>query len=267
MINLLEIIKDDLKLDFTQTFIDRWGGNGVESDFEILPREFLRFAKADFSENSTKGFINSLTNSKRAIDCQIDSALDLYGIDFENLSDVSKPLIEAASLDSENISYKFKLIGALNFAPSIIISDVRNLRNKLEHQYKKPTKKEVKDALELAELFISAVENKVKFIEEGFTLSEKKSHKYIKKEHRDFYDKAIDFNFDFKNRWIEVFKRVENKSDGDPMIIDRKNPVYYFLVRIFVDINEEYDIKEALGLLLNYLGHPIPNKHIDLTIK
>ncbi len=60
-----------------------------------------------------------------------------------------------------DIPIKLRIIHALNLAPSLIISKSRTLRNKLEHMYKKPEIDDVKEALDVADLFIRSVTGKL----------------------------------------------------------------------------------------------------------
>ncbi|MEF2965892.1 hypothetical protein V3851_08630 [Paenibacillus sp. M1] len=41
--------------------------------FQVSPSRFLELAYTDFRLGTEDGLINSLTNAKRAIDCQIDT--------------------------------------------------------------------------------------------------------------------------------------------------------------------------------------------------
>ena len=43
--NILQLIKDELKIDFTSTIIEFDSGSGSENPFELSARDFLRFAK------------------------------------------------------------------------------------------------------------------------------------------------------------------------------------------------------------------------------
>ena len=64
------------------------GGTGLNFDeFDITPRDFLRYAKDDFQSQSEAGLINALSNAKRAIDCQIDTAIRSMGIDSLDLAE------------------------------------------------------------------------------------------------------------------------------------------------------------------------------------
>ena len=66
---LLDIIKK-IRIDLTQGYVhtDQW--SAPYYDFEITPKDFLNYGKLDFKQNDKRGLINSLTNAKRAIDCQ-----------------------------------------------------------------------------------------------------------------------------------------------------------------------------------------------------
>lgn len=65
---LLEILKVS-KINLTDiTLRTVFGTSLQENIFDISPKDFLRFAKEDLKEGDERGFINSITNSKRAID-------------------------------------------------------------------------------------------------------------------------------------------------------------------------------------------------------
>ena len=136
--NILQLIKDELKIDFTSTIIAYDSGSGSENPFELSARDFLRFAKSDFKSNDKKGNINALTNAKRAIDCQIDAALTMFGIQYDKIPNSTNRIIELTGLMSLDLPHKLKLIQAVDFAPSGLISKTRTLRNKLEHYYQIP---------------------------------------------------------------------------------------------------------------------------------
>lgn len=50
-------------------------------EFGVTPDEFLEFAKQDYRNKDKKGLVGSVTNSKRAIDCQIDWIISYLGYD------------------------------------------------------------------------------------------------------------------------------------------------------------------------------------------
>lgn len=53
-------------------------------EFGIKLRDFLLYVKDGFKDKSNKGMINTLSNYKRAIDCQIDWILSYLGYDYLN---------------------------------------------------------------------------------------------------------------------------------------------------------------------------------------
>jgi len=171
---ILELIQKRLKIDFSTAVIEREGGSEISTDFDIEPRHFLRFAKSDFKTQELKGYVNALTNAKRAIDCQIDSAFAMFGITYDKIPKISQKIVDVEDFETSDLAYKLKLIKALDFAPSGLISKARLLRNRLEHYYQKPLKNEISEAIELAELFILSVENRTRIIENNFYLTDKK---------------------------------------------------------------------------------------------
>lgn len=129
-------------------------------DFKISPKEYLKFAKQDLKDGSDRGLINSLTNAKRSIDCLIDATLT--GLNINVKDNIPKEAIDFSNTilagEDKNIQpTQLKLFCALGFAPSFLISEVRLLRNKIEHDYELPKIKDVKKAIEVAELLIETV--------------------------------------------------------------------------------------------------------------
>jgi hypothetical protein len=117
-------------------------GNGygcLEKATQIKPEEYLRHSELDLLDKSDHGLINSLGNSKRAIDCQIDNILDAFGL--------KKKLHFPQKIET------LEKLGVI--APRILQKTIR-IRNRLEHEYYRPTRDEVENALDIAQLFIEA---------------------------------------------------------------------------------------------------------------
>jgi len=255
---ILELIQKQLKLDFSSIIIERDGGSENKLDFEIKPRDFLRFAKSDFNNQEDKGYINALTNAKRAIDCQIDGAFSQFGITYDKISNSAHNLISLIDSENSDLGFKLKLIKALDFAPSGLIAKSRNLRNKLEHYYQKPQKNEVAEAIELAELFILSVENRTRIIEENFFLTDKKN--YIKDWE---YNNFIQFQFD-KEKKIFCLTFSINKKVIETLNFNENDSLFYSLIKMYNNINDNIDFTESLRIFLRMINHPIPNKNIRL---
>lgn len=157
------------KINWTSFLVEEDGRSyGDRDTFNISSRDFLAFAKKDYYFLNEQGLINALSNAKRAIDCQLDWILYYLGYDYLKFDEKTYPNIRAVidEFESENeklndTTFKLKFIQAMEIAPSFLVSKIRLLRNKLEHEYVIPKKKEVREALDIAELFINATENVV----------------------------------------------------------------------------------------------------------
>jgi len=137
----LESIKEFLS-HWDDLILGSWGGTDVETPFQIKPREFLRFAEHDLNDDYEHHLINALSNIKRAIDCQVDSLLIGFG-----LHDTTKKRIDFPT--------KIALLNSLGIISPKILEKINRERNLLEHEYIKPDKDSVEDALDVATLFFA----------------------------------------------------------------------------------------------------------------
>ena len=257
---LLQLLKDT-KIDLTKAYLVPSGGSGdFDSKFDLTSKNFLRFAKQDLKSEDDRGIINSLTNSKRAIDCQTDKALEKCGIKSNGFDLDIKAFVEHFDLD-EDVPIKLKIIHALNLAPSILISKTRTFRNKLEHFYKKPTIDEAKEALDVADLFIRSVEGKFKMLTNEFSLTDETNYDN-NSDHWGFKNGLI-FSFDTDNRNFSVGKLI-NKKKTERLIIDCNFTEYSGLLRLMFSIDDEIDLDETLKVLLKQLEHPMPTEKVSL---
>jgi hypothetical protein len=110
--------------------------------FDLKPTDFMEFAKSDFNENTEKSLVNALSNVKRAIDCRISSLLWLFGY-YKISKDKHWDFPQSADF--------LLRIGII--APNIL-KKINKKRNELEHEFKKPTREDVVDFLDVAELFL-----------------------------------------------------------------------------------------------------------------
>lgn len=164
---------EQAKLDFSDLYFTASDGTGLKSDYPIKPTDFITFAKADFYTPDTRGLVNALSNAKRAIDCQADSFLQSIGID-PNSIDKQLARDGMASISfgksSKEGPLKFRLLEALGIATPSIVRRMRALRNLLEHEYRKPSRRNVSDAIGIAELFVQACSGKMKLMYDGTSL-------------------------------------------------------------------------------------------------
>ena len=244
---LLEILKVS-KLNLTDMTLRNISGTSFQENiFEISPKDFLRFAKEDLKGGDERGFINSLTNSKRAIDCQIDQTIEKLISKSDNFNPIVNDFLKYFEFESD-IPIKLRIIHALNLAPSLLISKSRTLRNKLEHIYKKPEVHEVKEALDVADLFTGSVTGKLGIIWSDFEIVDWKNNKLI-------------FQFSEKK-----FK-IDCKKDDTLIktyLIDSSNIEFYGLLRLMLNSGDEIEIEETFKILLKQINHPIPIENIKL---
>jgi len=110
----------------------------------VSPNDFLEFAIRDLdSGKETYHYVNCLSNCKRAIDSQVDLLIKKFGYK------------KAAKQERWNIPKKLEFIGEFGIITPRILNRIITLRNKLEHEFKAPSKREVEDALDVTVLFLS----------------------------------------------------------------------------------------------------------------
>jgi hypothetical protein len=167
----LRAFVEQVKMNWTDVYFTPDSGTAYYCPFAIKPSDFITFAKADFFKADTRGLVNALSNAKRAIDCQADSFIASIGLDPERLdkqlgaNGVASLSFGAAAADGP---LKFRFLQALGIATPAIIARMRRLRNLLEHEYKKPRKIDVSDAIGVAELFVQACHGKMQSPMESF---------------------------------------------------------------------------------------------------
>lgn len=252
----LDELQKVVKIKWNKFYINTDGTCSIEgTNFEVTPDEFLEFAKQDYKNNDKKGLVGTVTNSKRAIDCQIDWIISYLGYDYLNFNEEKYSSLISIIYDLEedqelnkDYSLKLRFIQALEIAPTFLISQIRKIRNKLEHEYILPSQEKAKEAIELAELFINATQNKLfyKFITDYYILNEYDSEKGSTK-------KALyAINFNPNKSTIEIYccaKKEEKiivtlKSSDKEFLYFLKAGIchdFYYLAKAFgCDIDRKY---------------------------
>ncbi len=247
----LEILKFS-KLDLTDSYLTSSCGTSlVENNFEISPRAFLRFAKEDLNQGIDRGYINSITNSKRAIDCQIDETLEKLLGSSNDFNPLVKEFLKYFEFETD-IPIKLRAMNALNLAPSLLISKSRTLRNKLEHMYKNPEVTEVKEALDVADLFIRSVTGKFSVIWSEFEISDGKGNQ-------------INIEFSPEERTFK-FKVLNNNGKDKDYFINTEKIEYLGFLRLMFSIDDEIEINSTFKVILKQIGHPIPPEKINIWL-
>lgn len=126
-----------------------WSSRGhikIENEFEIKPQDFLSYAEKDLESDYSHNLINSLSNAKRALDCQVDILLIAFGY-----YSISKKKMWGFPRKIEVI----KELGIL--APRVLLK-INRTRNLMEHHFAKPTLEQVEDFVDIVALFIASTD-------------------------------------------------------------------------------------------------------------
>jgi hypothetical protein len=157
-----------------------YSGARIDTPFQVTPSKFLSFAKSDFRQGSKRHQINSLSNTKRAIGCQVDSLLFSFGLLTAKRKNWSLPM-------------KLKMLTDLGIVAPNVLRRINKLRNVLEHEYSPPSKDEIASAIDVAELFIQYTNQ---FILDAW----KECELYAGRGHREFQVAAA---FDYRKGVLE----------------------------------------------------------------
>jgi len=165
---------------------------------EICAGDFLEFAKEDSKGQNLRSRVNALGNAKRAIECRIDTLLYNFC------------LHKKSEKEGWNFPTKVEVLQELGIVAPEILKKTNKKRNELEHQYVKPTKEDVDDAVGVAELFLSATD------ERAIVDYTAPNDFRIELKHKEGFVKLIDYKnhvekivkIDSDDGWIEFAKRL-----------------------------------------------------------
>lgn len=108
---------------------------------QVTPRQYLDFTNKDLLLATDHGYVNALSNAKRAIDCQIFNLLSALGLSATG-----------------NIHKRVERIEDVGILAPRILKKVNKIRNLLEHEFQKPSVEEAEDAVDIATLFVEATD-------------------------------------------------------------------------------------------------------------
>ena len=128
-----------------------WGLERVDTKFDTMPSEFIGFAEADLQTDLEHRFINSLSNAKRALDCQADRLLKMLGFYGESKDKFW------------GFPKKILLLQKLDILAPRILNKINKTRNLMEHHYIKPNSEQVEDFIDIVALFIASTDQYASF--------------------------------------------------------------------------------------------------------
>ena len=127
----------------------------ADCPFSTEPREFLEYAEADLSSSEPQASANYLSNSKRALDCQLDFFLDAYGLSI------------VSTQQKWSTARKIEIVGDIGGVPKGILHRINQARNDLEHRYQPPNRMTAENAIDVVGLFIDATDFYLHPVREG----------------------------------------------------------------------------------------------------
>jgi hypothetical protein len=243
-------------LDFTHAVVEKDCGTRLGYDFDIDPDEFLSFAKSDRKEGGKRGKVNALSNAKRAIDSQIDRIFKSIGYDVRSLPPYFSEFVKEFCDESADIPFKLRIINAFGIAPGGVISDIRTLRNKTEHEYMMPTEVDVKNAVEIAELFLSATERHLMDVWD-FEISDTSRPDGGR-------ISGIYFTTSKPQKAIEASYPDWQKYKSHTCLLKPTQLEHAIIMRMSLLIRQDEEVLKSLKYLLRKQNHPIPENEIKL---
>lgn len=158
----LDEVFHNARVDFSNISVGCHANVNFKFCLTVIPEDYLRFARKDFATGGNRGMVNALSNAKRCIDCLIDCVFKSLGLNLAIADEVVNQFCDDV-LDSHARAIKprsLRLFTALGFAPTLLINEVRRLRNSVEHEWSIPETIDVKRAIEVAELLLNNIKAK-----------------------------------------------------------------------------------------------------------
>ncbi|MDP2959986.1 MAG: hypothetical protein Q8N71_01060, partial [candidate division Zixibacteria bacterium] len=224
----LKAFMQRVDLDFNNIQVEPDYGGSLDYEFDINPEEFLDFAKhdiEDFEDKGTQALVNALSNSKRAIDCQVDKIFHCVGINPEGL----------------NFPSKIEILQRIEMVAPRIIRKVIQKRNYLEHEYTCPEKEEIEDFIDIADLFIEASKRILDMFQEGFIVGDKKNMS----DDEGHFIHCIYFYFDSDKKEFELRGYKEGAKIGS-IKITPKDKEYLDIMKLSISVRKEIKAENTI---------------------
>lgn len=109
------------------------------------PEMYLDFCMEDIKQNDIRGRTNAFSNCKKSIHIRVDLILNQYGLLAQNMKC--------------DFPTKLEMIQAVGLLPTLMLKNINDERNLIEHDYRIPEEKRVREAIDVAELLYMASED------------------------------------------------------------------------------------------------------------
>lgn len=212
----------------------------------IEPRKYIQYAKADLITKDIRGAINAIGNAKRAVHLLIGSLLEISGL--------------AHNFSPKKFPQKLNIIERAEFFPTVLINNLNDERNIIEHEYKKINYDEAKKFVAAAEMlqllcypilkrFVNGIHIGLDSDERDIflvlynslgeiALLECKNAKYLETDIGKIY-----YHFPLEKNNSQMIKKYKLKSDNIDEWITYFNTLVYATLFNLIPKNPPYDSK------------------------
>ncbi|XZW59374.1 hypothetical protein ACT40J_09630 [Acinetobacter baumannii] len=261
ILSSVEELFDKASLDHKNLSVKYSDNINFRKYFDLIPEDYLSFAKKDLKQRDERGLINALSNAKRAIDCLIENTLKNFDINIKKLPKVALNFCEEVlnEEDKQISPFSLRLFCALGLSPSILISEVRSLRNRVEHEFSNPQKKDVLRACEVAELLVNNLKAK-ELYSCAIDISDTKKHEGMAE--GSITGVRFNYVYSFLNRNESFYIYFYDKNDTlyEYYFNPEDKIYYYFLKAMFI---AEFDTDELELCIKRIIKEINPNLDLD----
>ncbi|MCD6334525.1 MAG: hypothetical protein J7M27_04260 [Candidatus Latescibacteria bacterium] len=155
------------------------------------------------------------------------------------------------SVKRRSFKRRFDILRDIDVVAPRIIRKVRDARNLLEHDYVCPERKEVEDALDIATLFVLAIDR-------VFLLFPLRT--YVYNEDEPDYIKFVPSDcllIEFKEEEVSPLFNVDIRRDSETVgsiTVDASDQYFVPIIRLFIAIQRDGDIEGAKGTIASMIG-------------
>ena len=222
------------KLTQANAVTDYGDGSQLEFPRGIRPGEFISAAEA-LLEQGESGYCDAVANAQRAVRAQIKYTLTALGFDLTGM----------------RIKAQISLLDSLGLLAPRLLRKISGPRNLMEHAYKRPTREETEDALDIASLFVEAT-NRVVSLYWSYSIEATGRRKR---------QPSLFFSFDQQAKLFRVFMRMPG-APTEEVLIDQTSPLFVFAHRIAIAFSREVEwqsnpkVADAMFEFLRVAGVP-----------
>jgi hypothetical protein len=197
-------------------------------ELDVDPYDFLLLAEEDWERGGLAAKLNAITNAKRAIVAQMDQALLSFGYPATHW----------------NVPKKIETLQSLGLVTPRILRRVSSTRNLLEHEYRRPSAKDIEDAIDLAALFVASIKPVLTLFGDEFLVGNAD-------EQVDAFSFAQELSFSMSGSHqknppaFQVWARAHGRILGETRI-DCRQREFPVVVRLAVATDRGFKLSEAL---------------------